>query len=181
MWYRACHPHWPARWSNVMIVFELSLCLSRACLGKVFVFSIYKWLKKTVVENSIEMCARPFRMHVPGITGVVAAHAAGRAHQLGPPRTSSFPALCCSTAPTAAWRRRTMRALPRTWTSWRGRRAMAMACHSSVRGNALFCFLLQKIPARTDLIFSEQDRLGICARKVLTKEPTWACFRRHAW
>jgi hypothetical protein len=31
--------------------FEFSLCLSRACLGKMFVF-IYKWRKKTVLSPS---------------------------------------------------------------------------------------------------------------------------------
>jgi hypothetical protein len=31
-------------------VSEFSLCLSRACLGKMFVF-IHKWLKKTVVTS----------------------------------------------------------------------------------------------------------------------------------
>ena len=28
--------------------FEFSPCLSRACLGKMFVFKIYKWLNQTV-------------------------------------------------------------------------------------------------------------------------------------
>jgi hypothetical protein len=31
-------------------VFEFSLCLSRACLGKMFVF-IYKWLKNAVFRR----------------------------------------------------------------------------------------------------------------------------------
>ena len=32
------------------VFFEFSLCLSRACLGKVF-FAIFKWLKKTVCTH----------------------------------------------------------------------------------------------------------------------------------
>eukprot|EP01046_Picozoa_sp_COSAG06_P013892 COSAG06_NODE_848_length_11971_cov_10.199882_14_plen_139_part_00 len=50
--------------------FEFSLCLSRACLGKMFVF-IYKWLKRTVFTHrmpstlsSDHECVADFVHHV---------------------------------------------------------------------------------------------------------------------
>jgi hypothetical protein len=40
--------------------FEFSLCLSRACLGKMFVF-IYKWLKNAVLRSTRPSLHSPVR------------------------------------------------------------------------------------------------------------------------
>jgi hypothetical protein len=44
---------------KTVVVFEFSLCLSRACLGKMFVF-IFKWLKHAVFSHNSHSfrCAR---------------------------------------------------------------------------------------------------------------------------
>ena len=43
---------------NGILVFECSLCLSRACLGKKIVLA-YKWLKKTVASLTVPLYSEP--------------------------------------------------------------------------------------------------------------------------
>jgi hypothetical protein len=60
----------PQRCEKRHSFFEFSLCLSRACLGKIIV-SVYKWLKMAVFrrqEAQLHPCV-PVRLHADGVAG----------------------------------------------------------------------------------------------------------------